>query len=98
MYKIFFANPYSISCAEIGNCSAKTPTISAGFTNITHALLFLVGMLAVLFVIISGLQMALSAGNSKRYEQAKESLQYSIVGVILALVAYGLVSFIARAF
>lgn len=92
------ASPYSISCTDVGNCPTKTTSIDVGFTNVTHGLLFAIGLLAVIFIIISGLQMALSAGNPKRFAQGQQSLLYSVIGVVLAIVAYGLVSFVAGAF
>ena len=91
-------SPYTISCVDVGNCPTKTTSIDVGFTNITHGLLFVIGMLAVIFIIISGIQMALSAGNPKRFAQGQQSLLYSVVGVVLTIVAYGLVSFVAGAF
>lgn len=94
-----------VTCAEIfgtaigtAKCSNKTPDLSAGLANIVSTLIVLVGMLAVIFVIISGLQIALSAGDAKRYQQGRDGLQYSVVGVVLALMAYALVRFISDGF
>jgi uncharacterized protein HemY len=88
----------TITCHEIGNCSTRTKTLSDGFTNITHVLIFLIGALAIIFIIVSGLQIVLSNGDSKRYQQGRDGLQYSIVGLIVAVLAYAAVSFIAKAF
>lgn len=98
LYLLASTNPYNITCTEVQNCSTKTKTIDMAFTNAAHGLLFVIGMLAVVFVIVSALQMALSAGNAKRFQQGRESLLYSVVGVVLATIAYGIVSFIAGAF
>ena len=95
---MFFSSAYSVTCAEIGNCSANTPTVDLGFAHITQLLVGLVGMLAVVFIIISALQMILSAGSPKRFQQARESLLYSVVGVVLAIVAYAIVTFVSGAF
>jgi hypothetical protein len=86
-----------VTCAEIGNCSPATPTVSAGFANIAHVLIILIGMLAVVFVIVAGLQITLSAGDAKRYQQGRDSLQYAVVGVIVAIMAYAIVDGIAVA-
>jgi hypothetical protein len=88
-----------VTCAEIGigNCSAKTPTLSAGFANIANVLILLIGMLAVVFVIVGGLQIASSAGDPKRYKQGRDTLQYALVGVVLAIAAYAIVNGIALA-
>ena len=94
---LFAAAPViKVTCAEIGNCSDKTPTLGAGFANIAQTLIVLVGMLAVIFVIVAGLQLALSSGDAKRYKQGRDSLQYAVVGVILAIMAYALVTFISN--
>jgi type IV secretory pathway VirB2 component (pilin) len=86
----------SITCEEIGNCSAKTPDLGTATTNIVQLLIGFIGMLAVIFIIVSGLQMVLSVGNPKRYQQAKLSLMYCIVGLFVAIVAFAFVDFIAK--
>ena len=95
MSQWFFASPYNVTCADIGNCSAKTQTLDAAFTNTTHLIIGLVGMLAVVVIIVSGIRMALSAGNAKQVQAAKQTLTYAVVGVVLAILAYAIVSFIA---
>lgn len=87
-----------VKCSDIGNCSSKTQDVSKIFPNIVSGLLLLIGMLAVIFVIVSAIQMSLSAGNAKRFQQARESLLYSLVGVGLAVAAFTVVQFIAGAF
>ncbi|HVQ43451.1 MAG TPA: hypothetical protein VMT30_00590 [Candidatus Saccharimonadia bacterium] len=88
-----------ITCDEIGGCAGKanTPTLDVALTNIVQAIVGVIGGLALIFVIVSGLQMALASGSPKRYQQARESLIYSMVGVALAIVAYGIVFFVANA-
>jgi hypothetical protein len=95
MSRWFFASPYNVTCGDIGNCSAKTPTIDVAFTNAAHLIIGLVGMLAVVVIIVSGLQMMLSAGNAKQVQTAKQTLTYAVVGVVVAILAYAIVSFIA---
>lgn len=85
----------TLTCEEIGNCPTKSPTVWAGLANVAQILTLLVGMLAVIFVIVSGLQMALANGDSKRYGQARQALLYSVVGVGVAIIGYAAVAFIA---
>lgn len=86
----------SVKCSEIGNCPNKTKTLDMGLTNAVQILVGLVGALAVIFVIVSGLQMVLSAGDPKRYQQGRQSLQYSVIGVVVAMLAYAVVAFLAK--
>jgi type IV secretory pathway VirB2 component (pilin) len=94
----FAANaPFTVTCAEIGNCAGKVTTIDKGFTSIVNILTVLSGSLAVLFIIYSGIQMTISNGDPKRVTQARQSLIYSVVGLVLVIAAYAIVSFIAKA-
>ncbi len=88
---------YGISCKTINNCPSSATNLSTGFASIAHTLIIIIGMLAVIFVIVGGLQITLSAGDAKRYQQGRDSLQYAIAGVILAIMAYAIVDGIAAA-
>ncbi len=73
----------------------STATISAGLTNIINILLGIIGGLAVIFIIIGGIQMITSAGEPLKYKQARETILYAVIGLVVALSAYAIVSFIA---
>ena len=94
MLKFIAANPYNITCAQI-NCPQSTTTISGGMASIIQILMILVGMLAVVFIIVSGIQMSISAGSPQRFERARETLLYAVVGLGVAIGAYAIVTFIA---
>lgn len=88
----------TVSCTEIGNCSTKSPTLSVGLANIAAGIMILVGSLAIIFMVVSGLQIALSNGDPKRYQQGRDGLQYSVIGLVVAIMAYAIVSYVAKAF
>jgi hypothetical protein len=94
--QVFFGNPYDITATQIG-LPTSTGTIGGGITNAVAILMSVVGALAVIFLIVGGIQMALSAGNSKRVSQARETILYSIVGIIVAIAAYAITVFISGA-
>jgi hypothetical protein len=85
-----------VDCATIGNCSAKTPTLDVAFSNAAHLIIGLVGGLAVVFIIVGGLQMVLSAGNPKQVQTAKQTITYAVIGVVVAIMSYAIVTFIAQ--
>lgn len=89
-----FLSAISITCKEIGNCPSKTSNLSDGFANIVNILTILVGMLSVIFLIVSGLQMTLSMGDPKRYQQGRQGLLYAVVGIAVAVVGYSVITFI----
>ncbi|MFH1444180.1 MAG: hypothetical protein ABIG34_02210 [Candidatus Peregrinibacteria bacterium] len=53
-------------------------------------------ILCLIFIIIGGISFILSAGNEEKIKKAVHTIRYSIVGLIVAFIAYFLVLFIAR--
>ena len=81
------------------------PTSSCGvtdighlFSSITQLLLYLIGAISILMVVIGGLRYVLSAGDPKATAAAKDTILYAVVGLVLALSAYGIIHFVLRAF
>lgn len=58
---------------------------------------FLLGALAVIMIIYSGIRYVTSAGNAASVTSAKNTLIYSVVGLIVAILAYAIVDFIIDA-
>lgn len=53
-------------------------------------------ILCLVFIIIGGISFILSAGNEEKIKKAVHTIRYSIVGLIVAFIAYFLVLFVAR--
>jgi hypothetical protein len=64
------------------------------FGNIANVLIFLVGALAVLVVIYGGIRYVTSTGDAARVKAAKDTILYGIVGIVVALLAYAIVTFV----
>ena len=64
------------------------------FRTITNILLFLVGAIAVIMLIIGGIRYVVSGGDQSAVTSAKNTILYAIVGIIVALLAYGIVNFV----
>lgn len=62
--------------------------------KITNAAFFIVGALAVIMIIYSGIRYVTSAGNPTGVTAAKNSLMYSVIGLVVAILAYAIVSFV----
>ncbi len=61
------------------------------FTNIA---LYAVGLIAVFMLIWGGLRYILSGGDSKKITDAKNTILYAILGLIIAFFAYAIVNFV----
>jgi len=53
-------------------------------------------ILCLVFIIIGGISFILSAGNEDKIKKAVHTIRYSIVGLIVAFIAYFLVLFMTR--
>lgn len=68
--------------------------IGSGLTAILNIVFIVAGVLAVVFIIIGGVKYILSGGDSAGIKSAKETITYAIVGLIVILLAFGIVNFI----
>jgi hypothetical protein len=77
--------------------SLGIPTVSPGsaVNDIIGILSFFVGVLSAIFIIVAGIRYATSSGNSQRTEGAKQTLTYAVIGLIISVLAFSIVNFIA---
>ena len=67
------------------------------FTVAANTLIFLVGAIAVIYLIIGGLRYVVSGGDSKAVTAAKDTILYAIVGIVVAVISYAVVNFVISA-
>ncbi len=68
------------------------------FRTLTNVLLFIIGAVSVIMLIIGGLRYVVSGGDSTAVQGAKNTILYAIVGIIVAILAYAVVSFVIGSF
>jgi hypothetical protein len=92
---VVFAQGLDVGTSEIDSVIALSPTdprvIIARIINV--ALLFL-GAIAVALIIYSGFIWMTSGGSEDKIEQAKKILRNAIIGLIIILSAWGVVTFV----
>lgn len=82
-----------------GECtSADNRTVLGTIQQLTDVLIFIVGAIAVLMIIIGGLRYITSSGDQAGLKSAKDTILYSVIGIIVAFMAYAIVHFIFGAF
>jgi hypothetical protein len=57
-------------------------------------LLVIVGIAAVIMIMIGGIQYVLSSGDPQRINGAKDMIIYALVGLVVALIAKGIIAFV----
>jgi len=74
-----------------GGSNQNLPDI---ITTIINVMLFIAGALAVIMIIYGGIRYITAHGDEKQVKVAKDTIVYSVVGLIIAILAYALVTFI----
>lgn len=74
-----------------GSAKQDLPDI---ITTIINVMLFIAGALAVIMIIYGGIRYITAHGDEKQVKVAKDTIVYSVVGLIIAIIAYALVTFI----
>lgn len=64
------------------------------FTNIV---LYIVGFISVIMLIWGGIRYIISGGDSKKITDAKNTILYAILGLIIVFFAYAIVNFVLNA-
>ncbi len=64
------------------------------FTHITNVVLFAVGIISVVMLIYGGIRYVVSGGDSKKVTDAKNTILYAIIGLIISILAYAIVHFV----
>jgi hypothetical protein len=73
---------------------SETP-IATILKNLLTWILYIFGLLAIAAFVISGIQYLVAAGNEEKIKTAKRNMQWSLVGVIVALSAFVIIKAIA---
>ena len=67
-------------------------------TTIINVMLFIAGALAVIMIIYGGIRYITAHGDEKQVKVAKDTIVYSVVGLIIAILAYALVNWVFTQF
>lgn len=64
------------------------------FSRLTNTILLIVGLISVIMLVYGGLRYILSGGDSKKVTDAKNTILYAIIGLIISLLAFAIVNFV----
>jgi hypothetical protein cdiviTM7_00647 len=64
------------------------------FNRLTSTILLIVGFISVIMLVYGGLRYILSGGDSKKVTDAKNTVLYAIIGLIISLLSYAIIKFV----
>lgn len=80
----------------VAPASAKANLFGEGgiFMTVTNILIFIIGAIAVIMLIVGGIRYTLSQGDQSAITSAKNTILYAIIGIVVAVLAFGAVNFV----
>lgn len=69
-------------------------TLPELIAQVIKAALLLVGVIAVGFIVYGGFRYIISRGDEKEVEQAKKTITYAVIGIVVIGLAYAIVAFV----
>ena len=91
---IFGNEPSAADPAKTCSADGDTPI----FKTITNVLLFIIGAVSVIMLILGGFRYTISQGDSSALTSAKNTILYAIIGIVVAILAFGVVNFVIGSF
>lgn len=80
--------------ARCDGCPSDLFGETGAFRQITNTILYIVGIIAVIMLIIGGIRYVISGGDAKKVTDAKNTVLYAIIGLVIAVFAYAIVNFV----
>ena len=80
--------------ARCDGCPSDLFGDTGAFRQVTNTILYIVGIIAVVMLIIGGIKYVVSGGDSKKVTDAKNTVLYAIIGLVIAFLAFAIVNFV----
>lgn len=68
------------------------------FQTVTKVMLFLIGAISVVMLIYGGIRYTISQGDSTAVTNAKNTIMYAVIGIVIAILAFAIVNFVVTTF
>ena len=78
--------------------SSKNDSADQTITRVINAILGVLGMIAVIMIIIGGIRYTTSNGDSGSVKSAKDTILYSVIGLVVAILSFAIVNFVLGKF
>jgi hypothetical protein len=76
--------------------SDSADSISKVILSIARIITFISASVAILFIVIAGIQMISSNGNTTQYTNSLNTIKYAVIGLLVTVIAYSAISIISN--
>ena len=93
LIKIFAANTTGHKVNTVGNNSTDK-NLTGNVQSIINGVILVLGTVAVIIIIMGGIQYMTSSGDSGKVKKAKDTILYGVIGLIICVLAFAIVNFV----
>lgn len=86
------------SGSDAAGGSGQSSDLGGQIKTVVNILLYILGAVSVLMIVIGGVRYTISNGDSSSITGAKNTILYSVIGLIIAILAYSIVNFVLSSF
>jgi len=91
----------SVNCLDNSPCETGLPQINASDSNV-HTILQLsfgvIGAIAVIMIVVAALQLVNANGKPEEAATARRTIMYALIGLVIAVSAESIVTFVLTGF
>ena len=91
-----FASAEDIVGGAVDNANKTDLSVEGIVVTVIRVALWVIGLLAVAFIIYGGIKYTMSGGESAKVKAAKDTIMYAVIGLIVAILAYAIVGFVVN--
>lgn len=96
-----------VNCLTPDNCTvaggngfvAPTPkSLGTAITTGVNTFAFIIGAISIIMVLVGAIRYTLSAGNPQATKEAKDTILYAVVGIVITILSLAIVNFVVGKF
>lgn len=84
--------------ADSAVCKSQGDNAASMVQIVINLLLYVLGIIAVIMIVVGGIRYTTSNGNASQIKEAKDTILYSVVGLIVAMLSFAIVNFVLGRF
>ena len=70
--------------------------LEGNITNILNGIIAVLGLVAVVVIIIGGINYMTSSGDAGKVKKAKDTILYGVIGLVICVLAFAIVNFVIK--
>lgn len=88
----------SNKCTDAKTGAVRDCNLGDQIRTVVNILLYILGAIAVVMIVIGGIRYTTSNGESSSIKSAKDTILYSVIGLVVAIMAFAIINFVLTAF